>query len=71
VNERRPIHISIALAASAAVGFVGAVLLDIEGDWGEPRQAAADILWIIFLLSVLGLVVAGARMLVHRPRATR
>jgi H+/Cl- antiporter ClcA len=72
VNERRPTYIVLALAASAVVGFVGAGLLDVHGDWGEPRQAAANILWIVFLLSVVGLVVAGARMLVHRrPRAAR
>ena len=66
MNESRPVRIMLALAASAVVGFTGAVLLDVHEDWGQPRQAAANILWIIFLLSVVGLVVAGARMLVHR-----
>lgn len=66
MNESRPVRVMLALAASAVVGFTGAALLDVHGDWGQPRQAAANILWIIFLLSVVGLVVAGARMLVHR-----
>jgi len=72
MNDRRPIRIILALVASAVVGLVGSAMLDVHGDWGQPRQAAANILWIVFLLSVVGLIVAGTRTLVHRrTRAAR
>ena len=66
MTNRRPVHIVLGLFLTAVVGFVGAAVLDVQGDWGQPRQAAANILWIVFLLSVVGLVVAGTRMLVRR-----
>ena len=69
MRDRRPTHVMLALVVTAAVGFLGSALLDVHGKWGEPRQAAANVLWIIFLLSVVALIVVGARMFVHRRRA--
>jgi amino acid transporter len=66
MNDRRPVRILLALVATAVVSAMGSGLLDVQGDWGEPRQAAANILWIVFLVSVLGIIVAAARMLMHR-----
>ena len=66
MTNRRPVHIVLGLFLTAVVGFVGGAALDVQGDWGEPRQAAANILWIVFLLSVVGLIVTGARLLVRR-----
>jgi len=66
MNDRRPARILLALVATAVVSAIGSGLLDVQGDWGEPRQAAANILWIVFLVSVLGIIVAAARMLMHR-----
>jgi H+/Cl- antiporter ClcA len=70
VNERRPAGVMLVLAAVAAVSFVSSALLDVHGSWGQPRQAATNILWIVFLLSVLGLIVIGARLVVHRRTST-
>ena len=69
MRDSRPTRVMLALVVTAAVGFLGSALLDTNGKWGEPRQAAANVLWIIFLLSVVALIIVGARMLVHRRRA--
>ena len=69
MNDRRPVRIVLGLVAVALVSLVGSGLLDVQGKWGEPRQAAANILWMVFLLSLIGLVITGARMLVHRRSA--
>jgi hypothetical protein len=70
MNERRPRNIILALALTAAVAFVGTAILDVHGNWGDPRQAAANVLWIVFLLSVVGLLVTSARMLLRRRQTT-
>jgi hypothetical protein len=70
MNNRRPVRILLALVATALVSAVSSGLLDVQGDWGEPRQAAANILWIAFLVSVLGIIVTGARVLVRRRAIT-
>jgi len=57
----------IVLAAIAVLSFIGTWLLDKHGaDWGDPRQAAANILRILFWVSIAVLLVIGLRMLVRR-----
>ncbi len=70
MNTLRPIQIIGALVALAVASFAGSALLDQHADWGDPRQAAANSLWIIFLLSVLALIVVGVRVVVRRRTAT-
>ena len=69
MHDRRPVRVILALVAAAVVSAVGSGTLDTQGNWGQPHQAIANILWIVFLLSVLSLVVVGARLLVHRRTA--
>lgn len=66
MNTLRPIQIIATLAAVAVTSLAGSALLDHHADWGDPRQAAANILWITFLLSVLALIVVGVRVVVRR-----
>ena len=66
MNDKRPRNVILILAITAAVGFVASGLLDEHSDWGNPRQAVANVCWILFLLSVIGLLVTGARMLLRR-----
>lgn len=66
MNTLRPIQVIGALVAIALVSVTGSAVLDHQADWGDPRQAAANTLWIIFLLSVLALIVVGVRVVVRR-----
>ena len=62
----RPIQVIAALVAIAVASASGSGLLDQHADWGDPRQAAANTLWIVFLLSVLALIVVSVRLVVRR-----
>lgn len=62
----RPVQVIGALVAIALGSLAGSVLLDQHAGWGDPRQAVANSLWIIFLLSVLVLIVFGVRVVVSR-----
>jgi hypothetical protein len=66
MNDRRPRNIIRVLLITAAVGFAGSALFDVHGDWGDPKQAIANVCWILFLLSVVGLLVTGGRVLFRR-----
>lgn len=66
MNTLRPKQVIGTLVAIAVASLTGSGLLDQHADWGDPRQAAANILWIIFLLSVLALIVVSVRLLVRR-----
>jgi hypothetical protein len=68
VQPSRPFRIALALAATAAVAFAGSAALDVNGTWSEPRQAVANVLWIVFLVSVLALLVVGVRTFVRQRR---
>lgn len=70
MNDHRPRNVIRILIATAVVGFLGSALLDANEDWGDPRQAVANTCWILFLLSVIGLLVAGGRLLLLRRRQT-
>lgn len=69
MTDRRPRMILLVLTAAAAVGFLGSAVLDVHGDWGDPRQAVANVCWFVFLFSVVGLLVTGARVLLRRRHA--
>lgn len=66
MKNRRPLHVIGALATIAPVSLVGSGLLDHHEGWGDPRQAVANVLWIVFLLSGLALLAAGSRMALRR-----
>ncbi len=68
---RRPQKVMLALVAVAVSSSLSSVLLDENGKWGDLRQAAANVLWIVFLLSVLGLVITGIRVLVARRNSSQ
>lgn len=70
MNDRRPVRILLALVLTAVLSAVSSGLLDVQGKWGDPRQAAANILWMVFLVSVLAIMVTGARLLARRRAAT-
>ena len=69
MHNRRPATVMLSLLGVAVVAFIGSGLLDVHRSWTDPRQATATALWIVFLLSVLGLVVTGVRLLVARRSA--
>lgn len=72
MNRLRPHQVIGALVAVALISLTGSALLDQHADWGEPRQAAANVLWIISLLSVLALIAVGVRLVLRRrTRALR
>jgi uncharacterized membrane protein affecting hemolysin expression len=50
------------------VCFGLSVVLDEHGNWGDPRQAATNILWIMFLLSTLAFVVLAVRLALVRRK---
>jgi hypothetical protein len=52
----------------AVVCFGLSALLDQHGSWGDPRQAATNILWIMFLLSTLAFVVLAVRLALVRRK---
>jgi cytochrome c biogenesis factor len=58
----------LTLALAAVVCFGLSVVLDEHGNWGDPRQAAANILWIMFLLSTLAFLVLAVRFAVLRRK---
>jgi hypothetical protein len=66
MNTLRPKQVIGTLVAIAVASMIGSVLLDQHADWADPRQAAANILWISFLLSVLALIVVSVRLVVRR-----
>lgn len=66
MNRLRPIQVIGALVAIALASMTGSVLLDQHAGWGDPRQAAANTLWIVFLLSVLALIAVSVRFVVRR-----
>jgi len=71
MRTRRPQKVMLALIAVAVSASLISVLLDENGKWGDLRQAAANVLWIVFLLSVLGLVITGIRVLVARRNSSQ
>ncbi len=66
MNKFRPIQLVVTLVAIALASLVGSVLLDRHADWGDPRQVAANLIWIVFLLSVLSLIIVSARLVGRR-----
>jgi cytochrome c biogenesis factor len=58
----------LTLALAAVVCFGLSVVLDEHGNWGDPRQAATNILWIMFLLSTLAFVVLAVRLALVRRK---
>jgi hypothetical protein len=70
MNPRRPRNVLGLLALTAVLGFATSGLLDHHSDWGDPRQAVANVGWIVFLISLLGFVVFGVRLFLHRREST-
>jgi cytochrome c biogenesis factor len=68
MRSRRPGQVLLTLALVAVVCFGLSVVLDEHGNWGDPRQAAANILWIMFLLSTLAFLVLAVRLALVRRR---
>jgi hypothetical protein len=61
-----------ALLGIAVVAFVAAAALDQQSNWGNPRQAAANVSWIVFVLCAVTCIVLGVRAaVVRRSRATK
>jgi cytochrome c biogenesis factor len=58
----------VTLALVAVVCFGLSTVLDQHGNWGDPRQAATNILWIMFLLSTLAFVVLAVRLALVRRK---
>jgi hypothetical protein len=58
----------VTLALVAVVCFGLSTVLDQHGNWGDPRQAATNILWIMFLLSTLTFVVLAVRLALVRRK---
>jgi cytochrome c biogenesis factor len=58
----------VTLALVAVVCFGLSAVLDQHGNWGDPRQAATNILWIMFLLSTLAFLVLAVRFAVLRRK---
>ena len=58
----------VTLALVAVVCFGLSAVLDQHGNWGDPRQAATNILWIMFLLSTLAFVVLAVRLALVRRK---
>jgi cytochrome c biogenesis factor len=58
----------LTLALVAVVCFGLSTVLDEHGNWGDPRQAATNILWIMFLLSTLAFVVLAVRLALVRRK---
>ena len=52
----------------AVVCFGLSAALDEHGNWGDPRQAAVNILWIMFLLSTLAFLVLAVRLAIVRRK---
>jgi cytochrome c biogenesis factor len=68
MRNRRPGQVLLTLALAAVVCFGLSVVLDEHGNWGDPRQAATNILWIMFLLSTLAFVVLAVRLALVRRK---
>jgi cytochrome c biogenesis factor len=68
MRNRRPGQVLVTLALVAVVCFGLSTVLDEHGNWGDPRQAATNILWIMFLLSTLAFVVLAVRMALVRRK---
>jgi hypothetical protein len=58
----------VTLALVAVVCFGLSAMLDEHSNWGDPRQAAANILWIMFLLSTLAFLVLAVRLALLRRK---
>jgi cytochrome c biogenesis factor len=56
----------LTLALVAMVCFGLSAVLDEHGNWGDPSQAAANILWIMFLLSTLAFLLLAVRFALVR-----
>jgi hypothetical membrane protein len=56
------------LIGLALVGFVLAGVFDHHAEWNDPRQAMANLAWIVFLVCALATVVLGIRAAVVRGR---
>ena len=68
MRNRRPGQVLLTLALAAVVCFGLSAVLDQHGNWGDPRQAATNILWIMFLLSTLAFVVLAVRLALVRRK---
>jgi hypothetical protein len=68
MRNRRPGQVLVPLGLVAVVCFGLSAMLDEHGSWGDPRQAAANILWIMFLLSTLAFVVLAVRFALVRRK---
>lgn len=69
MKDRRPAQILGTIVAVGALSVLGSAVLDKGADWGDPQQAAANVLWIVFLLSALALIVVGITMLSRKGRS--
>ena len=68
MRNRRPGQVLVTLALVAVVCFGLSTVLDEHGNWGDPRQAATNILWIMFLLSTLAFLVLAVRLALVRRK---
>jgi hypothetical protein len=68
MRNRRPGQMLVTLGLVAVVCFGLSAVLDEHGNWGDPRQAAANILWIMFLLSTLAFLVLAVRLALVRRK---
>ena len=68
MRNRRPGQLLATLALVAMVCFGLSAALDEHGNWGDPRQAAANVLWIMFLLSTLAFLVLAVRLALLRRK---
>lgn len=66
MNTLRPMQVIGVLVALAVASVIGSVSLDQGSDWGDPRQAAANVLWILFLISALASVAFSVRLVARR-----
>ncbi len=71
MTTNRPARLLAVLLGYAVVAVLGSGLLDEHSDWGNPRQAAANVLWISFLLAVLAAIAVGIRLATRRRSVTR
>ncbi len=68
MRNRRPGQVLVALGLVAVMCFALSAVLDEHGNWGDPRQAAANILWIMFVLSTLAFLVLAVRLALLRRK---
>jgi hypothetical protein len=68
MRDRRPGRVLVVLGVLALACFALSGLLDEHGNWGDPRQAAANLLWIAFLLATVAFIVMAVRLAVTRRK---